>query len=68
MTAAEVDAALSFVDRWGISWWDALILASAKAAGCTHLLTEDAQSASVMEGVKIIDPFLVAPEDVLGAT
>jgi predicted nucleic acid-binding protein len=68
LTAAEIDAALSLVDRWGVSWWDALILASAKSAGCTHLLTEDAQGAPVIEGIEIIDAFLVAPEDVLSHT
>lgn len=46
-------------------WWDALILASAIGAECTHLVTEDGQSASVIDGVPIIDPFAVAPEEIL---
>ena len=29
--------------RYGISWWDALILAAAQACGCRTLLTEDLQ-------------------------
>ncbi|MEQ1689622.1 MAG: hypothetical protein ABL874_13700, partial [Sphingopyxis sp.] len=66
MTAAEVARALDLVETRTMSWWDALILASAIGAGCTHLLTEDGQSAPVIEGVKIIDPFVVAPEAVLG--
>lgn len=62
----QIRAALAIEARWNMSWWDALLLASAVAAGCTHLLTEDKQSAPVIEGVKIIDPFVVAPEAVLG--
>jgi predicted nucleic acid-binding protein len=53
--------------RWKLNWWDAMQVAYAAAAGCTHLLTEDAQSAPVIEGVAIIDPFHVSPEDILGA-
>lgn len=67
LSAAEVEAAFELSERWNLSWWDALILASAKSAGCTHLLTEDAQSAPLIEGVRIIDPFLTTPQDVLGA-
>jgi predicted nucleic acid-binding protein len=67
LTAAETRAALRLEERWRLHWWDAVLLASSIAAGCTHLLSEDAQSSPVIEGVKIIDPFVVAPEDVLGA-
>lgn len=61
----EVRAALNIEARWNTSWWDSVLLASAVAAGCTHFLTEDKQSAPVIEGVKIIDPFMIAPEDIL---
>lgn len=66
-TGEEVRRALDLADRWRMSWWDSLILASAIGAECTHLVTEDAQSAPVIEGVRLIDPFLVAPQDILGA-
>lgn len=61
----EVRAAVAIETRWRTSWWDAVLLASAVAARCTHFLSEDKQSAPVIEGVQIIDPFVVAPEDVL---
>ncbi len=61
----EVRAALNIEARWNTSWWDSVLLASAVAAGCTHFLTEDKQSASVIEGVKIIDPFATEPGEVL---
>jgi predicted nucleic acid-binding protein len=63
--AAEVDYAMRIEARWGASWWDALLLASAASAGCTHLLTEDAQTAPVIEGVAILDPFVTAPGQIL---
>lgn len=66
MTAEEVRRAFDLVEARRISWWDALLLASAIGAGCTHFVTEDGQSAPIIEGVKIIDPFVVAPEEVLG--
>jgi predicted nucleic acid-binding protein len=62
-----IQHALDIEARWRTSWWDALHLAYAVSARCTHFLTEDAQSAPVIEGVRIVDPFTAAPEDVLGA-
>jgi predicted nucleic acid-binding protein len=66
MTAEEVRRALDLVEARRMSWWDALIVASAIGARCTHFVTEDGQSAPAIEGVKIIDPFAIAPEEVLG--
>jgi predicted nucleic acid-binding protein len=63
--ADEVRTALGLVKKWRLSWWDGLIIASALAARCTHLVTEDGQSAPAIEGLRIIDPFATAPEDLL---
>ena len=62
----EVSRALTLETRFQLHWLDALLLASAIGAGCTHFLTEDAPSAPVIEGVAIIDPFVAPPGDVLG--
>jgi len=67
VNAEDVERALKIEARWRVRWWDAMHLSYAVGAGCTHFLTEDAQSAPTIEGVKIIDPFVVAPDDVLGA-
>ena len=40
-----------------ISFWDAMIIQSASISGCTTLLSEDLQSGSEIDGVKIINPF-----------
>ena len=40
-----------------ISFWDALIVRAAAAAGCQVLLTEDLQDGQVFEGVRVENPF-----------
>ncbi len=67
LTAAEIDRALEIEQRYRASWWDAVLLASAIGAGCTHFLTEDGQSAPVIEGVKIVNPFASEPADIVAA-
>jgi len=52
-------------DRYSISWWDALIVAAAREQACTILLTEDLQDGQVLAGVRVVSPFLNAPEKVL---
>lgn len=49
-------------DRFGFSWWDALIVAAAKAADCSVLLSEDLQHDQDLDGLRVIDPFRVSPE------
>ncbi|MBL8537673.1 MAG: PIN domain-containing protein [Hyphomonadaceae bacterium] len=66
LSDAEVRRALDIQTRWRVAWWDAVLIASAVGGSCTHLLSEDAQSSPVIEGVKIIDPFVLPPEAVLG--
>jgi len=48
-------------DRYQLSFWDALIVAAAKAAGCAFLLTEDLQAGQDLDGVKVLNPFLTEP-------
>lgn len=50
-------------DRFGLSWWDALIVAAAKVADCSILLTEDLQHDQDLDGLRVIDPFRISPED-----
>lgn len=37
--------------------WDALILRSAKQAGCSVLLTENLQDTREVDGMRIVNPF-----------
>ena len=41
-----------------LSFWDAMILAAAKAAQCSTLLTEDLSHNSRMENILVINPFV----------
>lgn len=49
-----------------VAWYDALLLASANAAGCTHFLSEDLNNGQLYGRVRAVNPFRHAPEDVLG--
>ena len=40
-----------------VSIWDALIIRSALASGCTILYTEDLQHDQTFDGLRIFDPF-----------
>lgn len=44
-------------DRHQVSFWDALIIAAAKAASCGYLLTEDLQANQDFDGLIIVNPF-----------
>lgn len=45
-------------ERHRISFWDALIVVSARAMGAEVLLTEDLSHGQVIEGVRVVNPFL----------
>ena len=57
MTIALMDAAFAAKDRWSISYWDAAVVESARAAGCGELLSEDLSDGQNYGGVRVIDPF-----------
>lgn len=40
-----------------LSYWDALMLASAREAGCKAMLTEDLQDGARLFGIEIVNPF-----------
>jgi len=52
-------------DRYGISFWDALIVAAAKSSNCSFLLSEDFQSAFDFGGLRVINPFRAQPNDII---
>jgi predicted nucleic acid-binding protein len=55
---ADILAAIDLHRLHGLSFWDALVVRSAKQAGCSVLLTEDFQHGREMEGLRIINPFI----------
>lgn len=58
---ATVEAAWAIESRYGLGYWDALIVASAQQQGCAIVLTEDLQHDQRIDGVRILDPFKTGP-------
>ena len=57
--AAEIDLdkAIDGALRQGLSFWDALLWATADRIGVRYLITEDFQDGRVLGGVTFVDPF-----------
>ena len=58
---ATVESAWAIESRFGLSYWDALIVAAARQCGCKFVLSEDMQHEQQIDNVQIINPFLVGP-------
>jgi predicted nucleic acid-binding protein len=54
----DILAAIDFHRLYQVSYWDALVLRMARQSGCSVLLTEDMNHSQVMDGVRIVNPFL----------
>lgn len=59
---ATVESAWAAESRYGLHYWDALMVAAAQHMGCTLLLTEDLLHDQQIDGLRIVNPFLVGPE------
>ena len=44
-------------ELYGLSFWDAAIIAAAEAGKCTRILSEDLNSGQVYCGIQLINPF-----------
>lgn len=56
----QLAAALAQATRQRLTFWDALLLETARAAGCRILLSEDFQHGRDHGGLVVLDPFLSA--------
>ena len=54
---ATVESAWAIESRFGLHYWDALMVAAAHHQGCTLLLTEDLQHDQRIDGLRIVNPF-----------
>jgi predicted nucleic acid-binding protein len=52
-----LEAAWTIEERFGLSFWDALVVAAAHVARCDVLLSEDLQHGLDLDGVRVVDPF-----------
>lgn len=57
VTADLVVAAAIASEKHQVSHWDALILVTARAAGCTVVLSEDLNDGQDYDGVRVENPF-----------
>jgi predicted nucleic acid-binding protein len=66
LDAKTMTSAFGIEDRYGLRFWDGLMIASANAAGCSHFLSDDLNDGQLYGGVRAVNPFRHAPGDVLG--
>lgn len=57
-TSVNFPKAWDIEDRFGLSWWDSLIVASALQAGCVFLFSEDLQDGLKIDGLQIRNPLV----------
>lgn len=57
-----VETAWAVESRYGLNYWDALMVSAAQHMGCAWLLTEDLQHDQRIDQLRIVNPFLVGPE------
>ncbi len=57
LTVAVLRDALALKARFQVSYWDAAILAAARAAGCREVLSEDLNAGQDYDGVRVVNPF-----------
>ena len=55
--AATPATAMAGVQRHGMSFWDAMLWATARQHGCDIIVTEDFQSGRLADGVTFLNPF-----------
>jgi predicted nucleic acid-binding protein len=57
-------SAFDVQDRYAVSFWDSLIVAAARAARCSVLLTEDLQDGQDLDGLIVVNPFRHRPDSI----
>ena len=57
ITPALIRAGLDLHQTRSVSFYDAIVLASAETAGCSALFSEDFNAGKMVGGVRIINPF-----------
>ena len=56
--AGDLVDAMRVPEGFRISFWDAMLWATARRAGCSAILSEDFLDGQVIQGVRFINPFL----------
>jgi len=59
---ATVETAWAIESRFGLAYTDALVVAAAQQQSCTWLLSPDLPHDLPIDGIRILNPFLVGPD------
>lgn len=59
---ATVESAWAVESRYGLHYWDSLVVAAAQHMGCRYLLSEDMGHEQKYGGVQVINPFKTSIE------
>lgn len=57
LTVETFNVALQYRQRFGLNYWDCLILAAAKQSGCDAVYSEDMSTGQDYDGIRVIHPF-----------
>ena len=57
LTMNTVKLALEYREKFGLSYWDCLILATAKLSGCELVYSEDMSQEQDYDGMIVLNPF-----------
>ena len=58
-----VETAWGVEARFGLPYWDALIVAAAAQSGASHVLSFDLQHGQQIDGITILSPLRVTPQE-----
>ena len=58
---AQIERGVEIKERFGLQFYDALVVASAEAAGCDTIYSEDMADGAVYGSVRVVDPFRHSP-------
>lgn len=56
-SVSEIISAIEISIKTQFSFWDSLIIAAAKSAGCKTIYSEDLNDGQIVDGIKIENPF-----------
>ncbi len=57
-TAEDIQEAIRLQQRYGLSFWDAMILTSARALGCAMVWSEDLNAGQHSDNVQVVNPLI----------
>lgn len=59
----DLTTAMQWHQQHGLQFFDALLIATARRAGCRTFFTEDMQNGRSIEGITLCNPFLLSPKE-----